>query len=290
MSTDLLMGPTWFVGCGNMTGAMVEGWRSADVGLSQAVAIRPSGKPVEGVRTVQAIGEGGRPPKLVMLGFKPQQLDEVARLLAPRLSAQTVVISILAGVEVDSLRQRFPGAAAIVRAMPNLPVAVRRGVVGLYSADADDVLRQQSKQLFSVLGFVAWTASEAELAALGAVAGAGPAYVARFIAALAKAGVQRGLDPAIAATVAVETVFGTGWLAAGSGEPMNSIAGRVASPNGTTEAGLAVLDRDGVLDSLVNVTIEAAARRGAELAQAARGAKVAAAAPLDQVPPGTRTH
>jgi pyrroline-5-carboxylate reductase len=276
VSTDLLPGSTWFVGCGNMAGAMVEGWRSAGVELSQAVAIRPSGKPVEGVRTVRSVGEAGRPPKIVILGFKPQKLDEIAPELAPRLSAQTVIISILAGVETQSLRNRFPGAAAIVRAMPNLPVAVRRGVVGLYSTDADDVLRQQLRQLFSVLGMVAWTASEAELAAIGSVAGAGPAYVTRFIAALAKAGVQRGLDPDIASTVALETVLGTGWLAAASGESMDAIARRVASPNGTTEAGLEVLDRDDVLGALIGVTIEAAARRGAELAAEARGDNVAA--------------
>ena len=275
MSVDLLLGPTWLVGCGNMAGAMVEGWRSAGVELSQAIAIRPSGKPVEGVRTVTSLGEAGRPPKLVILGFKPQKLDEIAPTLAPRLSARTVVISILAGVEVASLRRRFPGAAAIVRAMPNLPVAIRRGVVGLYSADADDALRQQLKQLFSVLGFVAWTASEAELAAIGSVAGAGPAYVARFISALAKAGVQRGLDPDIASTVAIETVLGTGWMAAAGAESMDAIVRRVASPDGTTEAGLAVLDREGMLDGLIGVTIEAAARRGTELAADARadGAK-----------------
>ena len=280
MSVDLFPGTTWFVGCGNMAGAMVEGWRLAGVELSQTIAIRPSGKPVEGVRTVTSVGEAGRPPKLVILGFKPQKLDEIAKQLAPRLSAQTVVISILAGVEVASLRARFPGAAAIVRAMPNLPVAVRRGVVGLYSADADDALRQQLRQMFLVLGFVAWTASEAELAAIGSVAGAGPAYVARFIAALAKAGVERGLDPDIAATVALETVLGTGWMAAANGETMDALARRVASPNGTTEAGLAVLDNDDVLDALISVTIEAAARRGAELAQAARGTTLADATPL----------
>ena len=276
MSTDLFPGPTWFVGCGNMAGAMVEGWRSAEVELSQAVAIRPSGTPVEGVRTVQSVAEAGRPPKIVILGFKPQKLDELAPTLAPRLSAQTVVISILAGVEAQSLRSRFPGAAAIVRAMPNLPVAVRRGVIGLHSDDADDLLRQQLRQLFSVLGMVAWTATEPELAAIGSVAGAGPAYVARFIAALAKAGVRRGLDPDISATVALETVLGTGWMAAASGQSMDAIAKRVASPNGTTEAGLAMLDRDGVLDALVGVAIEAAARRGAELAADARGDNVAA--------------
>jgi len=111
-------------------------------------------------------------------------------------------------------------------------------------------------------------ADEAKFSAVGAVAGAGPAYVARFIAALAKAGEARGLSPEIAATIALETVLGTAWMAATTGETMDAVVKRVASPNGTTEAGLAVLDR--ALDDLVAVTIEAAARRGAELAEAAR--------------------
>ena len=102
------------------------------------------------------------------------------------------------------------------------------------------------------------------------MAGAGPAYVARFIAALAKAGQQRGLSEEIAAAIARETVLGTAWMAASTGEDMESIARRVASPNGTTEAGLAVLDREQVLENLIAVTIEAAGRRGAELAEEAR--------------------
>jgi pyrroline-5-carboxylate reductase len=180
----------------------------------------------------------------------------------------------------QSLRQRFPGAGAIVRAMPNLPVAVRRGVIGLYSADADPRTQQELNDLFSALGFAMWMADETKLAALGSVAGAGPAYVARFIAALTKAGVKRGLTQEIAAIIARETVLGTAWMAATAGEDMDSIARRVASPNGTTEAGLAVLDRDHVLDELIAVTIEAAARRGAELAEEARGASLAESAPL----------
>jgi pyrroline-5-carboxylate reductase len=120
-----------------------------------------------------------------------------------------------------------------------------------------------------------WMADEAKLAALGSVAGAGPAYVARFVDALARAGVSRGLTPEIAATIARETVLGTAWLAATTGEDMASIAGRVASPKGTTEAGLAVLDRDEVLDQLVGLAIDAAARRGAELAEEAREAALA---------------
>jgi pyrroline-5-carboxylate reductase len=267
---QLLPAPAWFVGCGNMAGAMVEGWRSAGVDLSSAVAIRPSGTPVEGVRTVRSAQEAGAPPKLAILGFKPQQLGEVAPVLAPRLSAQTVVVSLLAGVEAATLRERFPGARAIVRAIPNIPVAVRRGVVALYSADADEPLTVQLGQLFSQLGYAIWNPDEAKLAAVGSVAGAGPAYVARFIDALAQAGEARGLTSEVARVAAVETVFGTAWLAASDQQPLDSIVRRVASPNGTTEAGLRVLDPE--LDSLVARTIDAAADRGAELASEARSA------------------
>ena len=107
-------------------------------------------------------------------------------------------------------------------------------------------------------------------AVLGSVAGAGPAYVARFIAAVAKAGVKRGLTEEIAAVIARETVLGTAWMAATTGEDMDSVARRVASPKGTTEAGLAVLDGEHVLDDLIAATINAAFSRGAELAEQAR--------------------
>jgi pyrroline-5-carboxylate reductase len=272
--------PTWFVGCGNMGGAIVSGWRTAGVDLSSATVIRPSGTPVEGVRTVPTFADAGRPPQLVMLGFKPQKLDEVAPQLRKFLSAKTVLVSILAGVEAASVRERFPGVSAVVRAMPNLPVAIRRGVVALYSDDADQGTRQELADLFGALGYAPWLSDEKKFAAVGSVAGAGPAYVARFIAALAKAGEKRGLSRELARTVALETVLGTAWMAASTGEDMESIAKRVASPKGTTEAGLAVLDRDEVLDQLIAVTIEAAARRGAELADEAKSPSLAETARL----------
>ena len=272
--------PTWFVGCGNMGRAILEGWRSAGIDLSSAVVIRPSGLPVEGVRTVRAPAEAGPPPKLVILAFKPDKLDEVAPQLRTFLTSKTMIVSILAGVEAASLRQRFPGAAAIVRAMPNLPVAIRRGVVALFSPNADDALRREFAELFAPLGFAPWMADEARFAVVGSVAGAGPAYVARFIAALTKAGEERGLSREISSTIALETVLGTAWLAATTGESMDELARRVASPNGTTEAGLSVLDRDGVLDQLVAVAIEAAARRGEELANEAKLASLASEASL----------
>jgi pyrroline-5-carboxylate reductase len=267
--------PTWFIGCGNMGGAILDGWRTGGLDLSPVTVVRPSGKPIDGVRVITSLRDAGSPPSVAVLAFKPQKLDEIAPELRQYLSARTVVVSLLAGVEMVSLRQRFPGVGAIVRATPNLPVAVRRGVTGLYSADVDARTQTELNNLFSALGYTIWTADEQKLAALGSVAGAGPAYVARFIAALAKAGVKRGLTQEIAATLALETVFGTAWLAATTGESMDSVARRVASPKGTTEAGLAVLDHDGVLDQLIALTIDAAAKRGAELAEEAKSRSLA---------------
>jgi pyrroline-5-carboxylate reductase len=275
MAIPALPVPTWFVGCGNMGQSIVEGWRGAGIDLSSAVAIRPSGKPVTGIRTVSAYRDAGTPPAMIILGVKPQKIDEVAAELAPFLSPDAVVVSLLAGVDALSLRLRFPDVSAVVRAMPNLNVAVRRGVTALFYQGLDDSLRALLGELFAVLGYAIWAADEEKLGAIGAVAGAGPAYVARFVAALGKAGEARGLSPETAATVALETVFGTAWLAATGGETMADIARRVASPNGTTEAGLRVLDNDGALDRLIGATIDAAAARAVELAEEARPAPLA---------------
>lgn len=261
--------PLWFVGCGNMAGALIEGWRKADVDFSSAIAIRPSGRPVDGVRTVSHFPEGP-PPLRCVLGFKPQMLGEIAPRLAPLLSNETVVLSMLAGVEAATLRARFPEVRSIVRIMPNLPVSERRGVTALYSTDAAPDHRQRLQFLFGLLGLALWTDREEQLVAIGALAGAGPAYAARFIDALAKAGVERGLDPVDAAKIALQTVLGTAVMAEMRGEQMAAIARRVASPGGTTEAGLAVLDADGALDRIVAATLAAAARRSAELAASAR--------------------
>lgn len=267
--------PTWFVGCGNMGGALLEGWRAGGLDLSPIRVIRPSGKPIEGVQVVESPLEiGAARPQMALLALKPQKLQEIASLFRPYFGPETMVVSILAGVEVSTLRSHFPEAGGIIRAMPNLPVAVRRGVTGLYGDAGDGPLRQQIGDLFVALGFAMWMADEGKLSALGSVAGGGTAYVARFIAALAKAAVKRGLTEEIASTLALETVLGTAWMAVASGESMDRIAKRVASPKGTTEAGLAVLDHDNVLDELVALAIDASSRRGAELAKQARGASV----------------
>ena len=260
--------PAWLVGCGNMAGAMVAGWRTAGVDLTGVTAIRPSGTPVAGVRTVTDYPDEA--PRFVMLGFKPQKLDEVVPLLASHFGDTTILVSMLAGVGAESLRGRFPSARAIIRVMPNLPVAQRQGVTALYSADHDDAARSLITDLMTALGLAPWCADEAVFSAIGAVAGSGPAYVARFAAALANGGERLGLDSDLASAIAVQTLVGTGAMAEAGGENMADLARRVASPKGTTEQGLAVLDGADGLQPLVDRMLAAAIRRGEEMAAAAR--------------------
>ena len=256
--------PAWLVGCGNMAGAMVQGWRAGGVDFSGVTVIRPSGVPVEGIRTVTSYPE--ELPRLVMLGFKPQKLDEVAPTLEPHVGNETTLVSMLAGVTAASLRERFPKAEAIVRVMPNLPVAQVQGVTALCSEDGDIEQLAEVRQLMASLGMIAWCGTEAELGVIGAVASAGIAYVARFADALAQGGEALAMKPGLAEQVAIQTLVGTGAYAAETGASMSEIARRVASPKGTTEQGLAVLDAADGLQPLVHRTLEAAIRRGRELA------------------------
>ena len=261
--------PAWLVGCGNMAGAMVAGWGAAGIDLAGVTAIRPSGAAVEGVRTVTGLPDG-EPPAFVMLGFKPQKLDEIAPGLAPRIDGGTILVSLLAGVEAATLRQRFPDARAIVRAMPNLPVAQRRGVTALFTEDHDLPALAIVEALMTALGVAPLVTSEADFSAIGAVAGSGPAYVARFVDALAAGGQGIGLAPELARLVALETLTGTAAMASATGLAMPELARRVASPGGTTEAGLAVLDAPDGLGALLTRTLAAAIARGRAMADAAR--------------------
>jgi pyrroline-5-carboxylate reductase len=258
---------TLFIGCGNMGSAMVAGWLLAGEDPASFTAVRPSGTPVPGIRTVRTIAEADLIADRIVLGFKPQQLRTLAPEVANWVTSRTTIVSILAGADMATLRGLFPRARGIVRVMPNLPVAVRRGVLPLYASDPAH--QSELQPWFSMLGFAPWCASEEEFGALGFVAGSTPAYVARFIAAFAAAGEGRGLDPGLALTAAREAVLGSAWLAASSGEPMADLARRVTSPRGTTEAGLKVLDAE--LPDLIDRTLAAATSRSAELAAETRG-------------------
>ena len=268
----LLPGPIWLIGCGNMAGAMLAGWLARGADPRHVTVIRPSGRPAaEGVRVLTTLPED-EVPALVLLGVKPQKLDEVAPGLAPVLDPETILVSILAGVEAASLRDRFAAPRSIIRAMPNLPVRLNKGVVALHAREADEHARETVGTLMAALGRIEWFDEESLFQAAGIVAGAGPAFLFRFIDALAKAGEGIGLPPEQAASLAKYMVEGAGAQAAASGDPPAELARRVASPGGTTEAGLGVLDGKGGLEELLRRTLDAAMRRSREMADAARTA------------------
>lgn len=270
MTDPLLPGPLWLAGCGNMAGAMLAGWLAAGIDPARITVIRPSGRAAAaGVRVVSAPPED-EVPAIVLLGFKPKALDEVAPQLGPALDERTILISILAGVEQASLRARFPAPRTIVKAMPNLPVRLRKGVTNLYSDSDDAEARALVGGLMAALGHAEWHEDEDLFQAAGILTGAGPAFLFRFLEALGLAGEAVGLDPAQAQRLAAAMVEGAAALAAASEESPRRLAERVASPGGTTEAGLAMLDRDEALRSLLRRTIEAGRRRSREMAAEAR--------------------
>lgn len=271
MAADpLLPGPLWLVGCGNMAGAMLEGWAAAGVDPSHVSVIRPSGRSVgHGIRVTTAFPED-EVPAVVLLGMKPHQLDEVAPLLAPILDPGTILVSILAGTELATLRDRFPAPRTLVRAMPNLPVGIGKGVTGLCAEKIALEPKAEITGLMAALGHALWVEDEDHFNLIAALAGAGPAFLFRFIDALAEAGAALGLPRDLAGRLALATVEGAGAYAAREPLAPVELARRVASPGGMTQAGLDVLDEEDALKALVLRTIDAARRRGLEMAAAAR--------------------
>ena len=234
--------------------------------------VRPSGRPpAPGIRTLTALPED-EAPALVLLGVKPQKLAEVAPGLAPALEPETILVSILAGTPMATLRALFPAPRNIVKAMPNLPVSLGKGVIELHAdARTDPAARGEVERLMATLGHAEWFEDEGQFAIASALTAAAPAFVYRFLDALAAAGEELGLPFDRSARLAAAMAEGAAALAAGSPETPAQLARRVASPGGTTEAGLAVLDSDDALRGLVSRTLDASRRRGAEMASGQSG-------------------
>ncbi len=257
------------IGCGNMGGAMLARWIAAGTIDPAKVWVVDPGSPQlpEGVRLAAAIADAPA-ADAVLLAVKPQQLtaarDGGLDRLAPHL-----LISILAGVDAATLTG-VSHAAHVVRAMPNLPVAIGQGVVGLYSATATDAIRATATALMTPLGLAEWIADETLFDAVTALSGSGPGFTYRFIDALAQAGAALGLDADQALRLARATVAGSAALAQASPDTPATLADRVASPGGSTREGLNILDRDDALRRLLVETLAAAERRNAELAAGAR--------------------
>lgn len=263
----------WLVGAGNMGGAMLRRWiDSGAVAADRVTVLNRSGREVvPGVRSLTRPPTDQR-PDVVMLGIKPQMIDAAPDFLhRDRADAPVpLLISILAGVECATLRQRF-AVDTIVRAMPNLPVAIGRGAVALHADAADAASRGLVDRLMAPLGHTEWIGDEALFDVVTALAGSGPGFTYRFIDALARAGAALGLPDDQALRLARATVEGSAMVAAASDESPTALADRVASPGGSTREGLNVLDADDALVALLTRTLDAATRRNAQMAEQARG-------------------
>jgi len=260
----------WLVGCGNMGGAMLRRWIATGTIIPRNVTVinRADRALPEGVTQGRVFPEG-RLPDAVMLAMKPQQIDDVAAAQASRLAGVPILISILAGVDHASLARRFD-SESIVRAMPNLPVALGKGVVALHADRVAEDARSRVTALMTPLGLVEWIDDPALFDLVTALAGSGPAFLFRFIDALAVAGATLGLGKDQAARLALATVQGAAAMAANASESPAMLADRVASKGGSTRAGLDVLDDQKALEQLLVETLAAATQRNAEMAAAAR--------------------
>ena len=257
------------VGCGNMGGAMLAGWLAAGLAPSRFTVVDPLlAEAPDGVELLRELP--GRAFDAVLLGVKPQLLGDVAPQLAALAGPGTIVLSILAGVELASLAARFPGAKGLVRIMPNLAAAIGKSPLALFAQDIGESGRSAVTELLRPLGLPEWLEEEGQFDLVTALAGSGPAFVYRFIDALAAGAAALGLPREQADRLALATVEGAAALAAASPHAPGELARRVASPGGTTEAGLKVLDADRALGKLAEATLKAAADRSAEMARAAR--------------------
>lgn len=260
------------VGCGNMGGAMLAGWLAGGLRPSSVTVVDPVlAQAPHGVTLLRTLPEG-EAFDAVLLGVKPQLLDEIAPLLAPVLGADTVLLSILAGAELASLAARFPDARARVRIMPNLAAAIGKSPVALATDGADAGLQAQVTALMAPLGQPEWV-PEALFDAVTALAGSGPAFVYRFIDALAQGAAALGLPREQADRLALSMVEGAAMLAAASEHSPGELARRVASPGGVTQVGIDVLDADDHLVRLIEDTLRGARDRSAEMTEMARGAR-----------------
>ena len=261
-----------FLGGGNMATALIgglaeRGFASADI---QAVDLQADNRTrlAErfGLRTTQAVDDEVLACDVVVLAVKPQQMKAAVAPLAGRLTRQ-VVVSIAAGLRLADVGRWLGGYHRLVRAMPNTPALIGAGVTGLYADPSVNAAgRESAERILGAVGSTVWIADEAQMDAVTAVSGSGPAYVFHFIEALEAAGASLGFDAATARRLAIDTVLGAAKLAAGSDEAPAVLRERVTSKGGTTEAALASMASSGVFDAIVRA-VHAALVRGRELGE-----------------------
>jgi pyrroline-5-carboxylate reductase len=252
-------------GYGAMASAMLEGWLASGLEPERFTVYNPRPKPVPaGVAFTTTLPTG--PCEALVLGVKPQKLAEVAGEVEPLAGPGTVVISMLAAVDFHSLARRFPRAGGIARLLPNLAAALGKSPTALVARGLSETQRDALTDLAARLGSAEWLSDEAQLDLIIALTCSGPGFVYRFIDALAGGAAMLGMERAQADRLALRMVEGAAALAATSPHAPGELARRVASPGGTTQRGLDVLDENAALETLVARCLAATRDRGRELA------------------------
>ncbi len=264
-------GSLLLIGAGKMGCAMLEGWLARGLNPKKIVVIEPEpGLPLKAlVRRGLALNRQGRHGKVeaIVIAVKPQSAAAALKPLSADIGRHTLVLSIMAGRTLDFLQAKLPPKTAIVRAMPNTPAAVGRGItVAVANTRVSARQRQQASDLLAAIGNVEWIENEKLMDAVTALSGSGPAYVFLLAEAMTKAGVAAGLPAALAERLARETVAGSGELLARSAQKAALLRQNVTSPGGTTAAALDVLMGPGGFEMLLCEAIAAATRRSRELA------------------------
>ncbi len=252
-------------GYGTMASAMLHGWLASGLQPGLFTVYNPRPKPVpNGVSFTSELPD--TPFDAVVLGVKPQKLAEIAQEVGPLVGPHTAVISMLAAVDINALANRFPNAGGIVRLMPNLAVAIGQSPNALVGRGLTDKQHSALTDLAARLGSAEWLDDEAQFDLITALTGSGPGFVYRFIDALAGGAAELGMDRTQAERLARQMVAGAAALAAQSPHSPGELAERVASPGGTTQKGLDVLDAGGSLQDLVTRCLKATRDRERELA------------------------
>ena len=258
-------------GCGNMAGAMLRGWLAAGMDAATVTVITPTGKKVpEAIRTIASPPADMPKADMLLIGVKPYMLADLAADIRPLTGPDTVLVSILAGVDVATTRRLFPQSGPIVRAMPNMAVSIGKSPVGIFAEKLTDRQHGIVDGMMASLGSAEWLDREELIHLIIAVSGSGPAYLFRFIDSLAKGVADLGLPRDQADRLALAMVEGAAQLAAQADEDPGTLADKVASPGGTTRQALNVFDENGALDKLVYKAAKAARDRSAEMEEEAK--------------------
>ena len=266
------MGTTAFIGGGNMAAAIIGGLRRGGRPAATLLVVEPDAArrawlgAAFGLAAIAAADTALRSAELVVWAVKPQAFREAADAAAPHLGG-ALQLSVMAGIRSDAIA-RATGSERVVRAMPNTPALIGQGISGLYARPAVDASgRAAVEAVLAATGRTLWVETEADLDAVTALSGSGPAYVFYFAEAMVRAAVAMGLTPAQGRELALATFAGASALARGSDEPLETLRERVTSKGGTTHAAIAALESAGV-DTAFMRALEAARVRARELGDA----------------------